>query len=119
MDERIDGRPRCPPAKAAVQAPVSASERRCGSIDPMYLRRWSLRDPDNGYAERVAFGAWVYEARRQLGCSQARLGEIVGLHQSTISRLERGLVPYLYFQTVLRLVLTILDALAVRRPNGG
>ena len=35
-------------------------------------------------------GQVVYEARRRAGISQRHLGRVAGVHQSTISRLERG-----------------------------
>ena len=67
---------------------------------------------------RVVFGAWVLEARMRLGYSQAGFGAFVGLHQSTISRLERGRLRYLHFHTAVRLLLVVLDALAVPHPRG-
>jgi transcriptional regulator with XRE-family HTH domain len=38
-------------------------------------------------------GTWVAESRRIARYSQAALGGRVGVSQSTISRIERGLVP--------------------------
>ncbi len=43
--------------------------------------------------EMVAFGKLVRFSRRSAGFSQFRLAERSGVSQSTISRLERGLVP--------------------------
>jgi transcriptional regulator with XRE-family HTH domain len=35
-------------------------------------------------------GLWIRDARVRAGLSQSHLGRLAGLHQSTISRLERG-----------------------------
>ena len=35
-------------------------------------------------------GRWILDARRRAGFTQAQLARMSGLHQSTISRLERG-----------------------------
>jgi hypothetical protein len=69
--------------------------------------------------ERAAlevFGRWVYAARRAIGCSQATFGGLVGVHQSTISRLERGQLRHLVFATAVRLLTLILECLVVPRP---
>ena len=87
---------------------MSAGEASCGSIGDM--PDWfALTEDSRRFAhDRAAFGAWIIETRRRLACSQAALGAMVGLHQSTISRLERGLVAYLRFRTALRLMVVIL-----------
>ena len=66
---------------------------------------------------RLAFGQWLVAARHRLGCSQATLGGWVGVHQSTISRLESGRIRYLHFRTGIRLLLLILEAFVVPRPD--
>jgi transcriptional regulator with XRE-family HTH domain len=35
-------------------------------------------------------GRWIRESRVQAGMTQAQLARLAGLHQSTLSRLERG-----------------------------
>ena len=45
-------------------------------------------------------GTWVAEARRIARYSQDALGGRVGVSQSTISRVERGLVPGAQMRTV-------------------
>jgi predicted transcriptional regulator len=44
-------------------------------------------------ADVLVVGLWLAEARRWSGRSQSNLGGLTGVHQSTISRIERGLVP--------------------------
>lgn len=68
-----------------------------------------LMDRDERVLE--AFGRWIRETRRALGYTQARFGERVGLHQSTISRLERGLVSYLAFPKAIRLFVLVFETL--------
>ena len=77
---------------------------------------YAFTDTPQFAAERAAFGAWILESRRRLAISQAGLGAMVGLHQSTISRLERGLVAYLRFRTVMRLLVTMLDVCTAPGP---
>ena len=67
---------------------------------------------------RELFGAWLIESRRRLGCSQAAMGALVGVHQSTISRLESGKIRYLHFRTGIRVLVLIVEALVVPRPAG-
>jgi hypothetical protein len=67
--------------------------------------------------DHVTFGAWVRDARTLLRFSQAKLGELVGLHQTTISRIERGVLKYLRFRHVVRLMVPLLAALAGRAPR--
>jgi transcriptional regulator with XRE-family HTH domain len=45
--------------------------------------------PDQAYGLR-ALGAIVRQSRRDAGISQRTLAEVVGVHQSVISRLETG-----------------------------
>jgi hypothetical protein len=66
----------------------------------------------------LAFGAWVHAARSAMACSQAELGALVGLHQSTISRIEHGKLRHLVFATAVRLLLVILEAFGFPRPAG-
>lgn len=86
--------------------------------DPRFVPEWfgAWTETPDELAARVAFGIWVLEARRAMGCSQARFGRLVGVHQSTISRLERGQLRHLVFATAVRLLVVILEALAVPRP---
>jgi transcriptional regulator with XRE-family HTH domain len=35
-------------------------------------------------------GRWIRESRRQAGMTQAQLARLAGIHQTTLSRLERG-----------------------------
>lgn len=88
--------------------------------DPRFAPEWfdsATQTPDER-AALAAFGAWVHEARRRLGCTQTAFGRLVGLHQSTISRLERGQLRHLVFATAVRLLVVILEAFAVPRPVG-
>ena len=64
----------------------------------MHLEPPLQRDPYGRFVEwpvpeMVAFGKLVRRCRRSSGLSQRRLGDRSGVSQSTISRLERGLVP--------------------------
>ena len=61
-------------------------------------------------------GAWIAAARRELRCSQAEFGALVGLHQSTISRLERGQLRYLRFATAVQLLVLLLQTFLGPRP---
>jgi DNA-binding XRE family transcriptional regulator len=61
-------------------------------------------------------GAWAAAARRELRCSQADFGALVGLHQSTISRLERGQLRYLRFATAVQLLVLIIQTFLGPRP---
>ena len=63
-----------------------------------------------------ALGEWVAAARRELRCSQAVFGSYVGLHQSTISRLERGQLRYLRFATAVQLLVLIIQAFLGPHP---
>ena len=45
-------------------------------------------------------GRWVAEARRLARYSQGALGARVGVSQSTVSRVERGLVPGASLRTI-------------------
>jgi ribosome-binding protein aMBF1 (putative translation factor) len=78
---------------------------------------WKIRMIEADREVYEDFGAWLVACRRDLGLSQAALGFRVGLHQSTVSRLEHGRLPYLRFRTVARLVVIMLDTLA-RTPRG-
>ena len=66
----------------------------------------------------MRFAVWVRETRRALGLSQAAFGRRVGLHQSTVSRLEHGLVPYLTFPKAIRLLALVLDTLLSTSQRG-
>ena len=52
----------------------------------------------------MTIGDWVYQGRLHMCWSQRRLQEVSGVHQSTISRLERGLAPGLRVATLARIV---------------
>ncbi len=87
-------------------------------LDLQFEPEWfdtATQTPDEE-AALAAFGAWVHEARRWRGCTQTAFGRLVGLHQSTISRIERGRLRHLVFATAVRLLVVILEALAVPRP---
>lgn len=55
------------------------------------------------------FGAWVRRGRRKLGVSQHTLGQLVGVHQSVISRLENGKLSGLRFPHIGALVARLAD----------
>lgn len=45
---------------------------------------------EDAQAELVALGQRITELRERAGITQTRLGELVGLHSVTISRMESG-----------------------------
>ena len=59
-------------------------------------------------------GAVVYDARRRAGVTQRHLGRVAGVHQSTISRLERGHLNGLRLKRLAR-ILAYLEQLS--RPR--
>ena len=61
-------------------------------IDEPVVQQWMLR-----------FGAALQAARRSAGLSQEQLATRSGLPQSTISRLEHGLTPYVSLTRIGRL----------------
>ncbi|HEX5012864.1 MAG TPA: helix-turn-helix transcriptional regulator [Candidatus Limnocylindrales bacterium] len=79
------------------------------------------RPPDiSTYQQRTRdgleiLGRALYEARRVAGVTQRQLGEMVGVDQSTISRLERGRLTGLRL-TKLALIISGLDALTFDLP---
>jgi transcriptional regulator with XRE-family HTH domain len=70
---------------------------------------WRRSDEDD---PSIEFGRWLAEARRLAGFSQAALGDRVGVSQSSISRLERGLVPAARLSTVAPLLIFLRAELA-------
>jgi DNA-binding XRE family transcriptional regulator len=71
-------------------------------IVPYTPSRLNVQVSDTLRMERSAFGAKVRAARAVLGVSQDELGELVGLTQRSIHRIEQGLV-----EPRLRTMLTI------------
>ncbi len=65
---------------------------------------------------RESLGAWVIAARRRLGCSQADFGAVVGLPQSTISRIEHGQIRSLRFKHAVQLLVLIIETFVGPRP---
>jgi transcriptional regulator with XRE-family HTH domain len=57
-------------------------------------------------------GRAVWEARRRAGLSQRQLGYRAGVHQSTISRLERGRLTGMRLQRLATIV-AVLDQLSI------
>jgi len=62
----------------------------------------------------MLIGQVVYEARRRAGVTQRHLGRVAGVHQSTISRLERGRLNGMRLKLLAR-ILAHLERLA--RPR--
>ena len=60
-------------------------------------------------------GRALYEARRRAGLTQRRLAYICGVHQSTISRLERGRLNGIRLKK-LALIVAALESLSVVDP---
>ena len=60
-------------------------------------------------------GRALYEARRRAGLTQRRLAYICGVHQSTISRLERGRLNGIRLKK-LALIVAALESLWVVDP---
>jgi transcriptional regulator with XRE-family HTH domain len=52
-------------------------------------------------------GEIVYEGRRRAGISQHHLASLAGVHQSTISRLERGRLNGIRFKRLALIVATL------------
>ena len=77
----------------------------------------AVRSPDDRFA--VDFGAWLAEARRLGHYSQQALGDRVGVSQSTISRLEHGLVPGATLRTVAPILILLRTEFGdvARRPR--
>jgi len=62
-------------------------------------------------------GELVRRARRAAGLSQRRLAQLCMLNQSTISRLENGLLRHLRFTTLARLLGILNDPLLGSPPR--
>jgi len=60
-------------------------------------------------------GRALFEARRRAGLTQRRLADVCGVHQSTISRLERGRLNGIRLKK-LALIVAALDSLSVVDP---
>lgn len=56
-------------------------------------------------------GLWIRDARVRAGLSQTELGRMADLHQSTISRLERGVLEGLRLHKLAMLVGVLNQAL--------
>jgi predicted transcriptional regulator len=65
----------------------------------------------------VALGHWVRVSRDELGLSQRDLQRLAGVHQSVISRFERGQRPKLSATAVAR-ILVALGLCRVEHPPG-
>jgi transcriptional regulator with XRE-family HTH domain len=56
-------------------------------------------------------GRWIRESRVRAGMSQAQLARRAGMHQSTLSRLERGQLEGLRLHRLAALIAVLDDAL--------
>lgn len=65
----------------------------------------------------VLIGRWIHVARLQAGMSQGQLGRLSGLHQTTISRLERGRLEGLRLHRLAALLAVLDEALGRRMPS--
>jgi len=54
-------------------------------------------------------GRWIRESRVRAGMTQAQLARLAGMHQSTLSRLERGRLDGLRLHRLAALI-AVLDA---------
>jgi ribosome-binding protein aMBF1 (putative translation factor) len=63
-------------------------------------------------------GRWIHDARNRAGFTQAQLARMSGLHQSTISRLERGKLQGLSLHRLAVLV-TVLEHVLADLPFRG
>jgi DNA-binding XRE family transcriptional regulator len=59
-------------------------------------------------------GRWIREGRRKAGFTQAHLGRLAGVHQSTISRLENAKLENLALQRLAAIVAALEAAGAIR-----
>ena len=62
----------------------------------------------------ILLGQWVRTSRLRAGMSQAQLGRLAGIHQSTISRLERGRLEGLRLHRVASILSVLQGALGGR-----
>lgn len=68
---------------------------------------------------RTALGDEIYRARRQAGLSQAAVARVVGVHRSTIGRIERGEIAGVSIDLLGRLCAAVGLDLALRAyPSG-
>ena len=71
----------------------------------MDKRSDGLRDADAATLHGLTLvGQIVYEGRRRAGITQRHLGRMAGVHQSTISRLERGQLNGMRLKLLARIV---------------
>ena len=71
------------------------------------------QDPTGNVAYGIELiGRWVREARLRAGMSQATLALLSGLHPSTISRLERGVLQGLRLHRLAMIVVVLERSLA-------
>lgn len=76
--------------------------------------RWGAVDDRGIEVGLELIGRWVREGRRQAGFTQAHLGRISGVHQSTISRLENSKLENLALQRLAAIVAALEDAGGLR-----
>ena len=85
-----------------------------------HVTRFARIHPDRGPEPgMVLIGRWIRHGRLRAGMSQATLGRMSGLHPSTISRLERGVLEGLRLHRLAAVVLVLdraLDPLGGPRP---
>jgi DNA-binding XRE family transcriptional regulator len=81
---------------------------------PRRPHRAILEDRDTSPEWMVAtgmelLGGWIREARVRAGMTQAQLARLAGVHQSTLSRLERGRLDGLRLHR-LAAIIAVLDS---------
>jgi transcriptional regulator with XRE-family HTH domain len=70
---------------------------------PMRASSWRQpSDPDQ--VGRLVVGSAVLQYRRRKGWSQRQLSWLVGVHQTTISRLEKGTISGMRYSTLVRIL---------------
>jgi Helix-turn-helix. len=62
-------------------------------------------------------GRWVRESRTRAGMTQAQLARLAGMHQTTLSRLERGKLEGLRLHRLAAVIAVLDAALADRLPS--
>ncbi|HEX2754096.1 MAG TPA: helix-turn-helix transcriptional regulator [Candidatus Limnocylindrales bacterium] len=62
-------------------------------------------------------GRWVRESRTRAGMTQAQLARLAGMHQTTLSRLERGKLEGLRLHRLAAVIAVLDAALADRLPG--
>jgi transcriptional regulator with XRE-family HTH domain len=64
-------------------------------------------------------GGWIRDSRRQAGMTQAQLARLAGVHQTTLSRLERGRLEGLRIHRLAAIIAVLDSRLADLRPIAG